>query len=166
MKNCWLSKHQNRRRRGNYRIGHVKFFIISASSGGKDLSVTAMRMKTNSYLRFVSSWHLLWKPNGSGAGGINKMAGSWTTYPQLAIYLWIQDVHEHDPRFWIHTPWTTDTKRARSSHTTRRKRSNKKRSAYGSCTVPRSMLGFIRNRMDWWFDGTITTENSKFLRRE
>ena len=97
---------------------------------------------------------------------VNKKAGSWT-YPQLEIYLWIQDVHEqHDPRCWISTPWTTDTKRARSSHTTRRKRSNKKRSAYGSRTVPRSMLGFIRDRLDWWFDGTITTKNSKFLRRE
>ena len=84
-----------------------------------------------------------------------------------SILCLVEDVHEqHDPGRWIHTPWTAGTKRARSSHTTRRKRSNKKRSAYSTRTVSRFMLGLIRDRMDWWFDGSTPTENSKCLRRE
>ena len=95
------------------------------------------------------------------------MAGSWT-YPPFTIYLWLEDVHErHDPRHWIHLPpAATGTKRARPSHSTWRKRSNKKRRAYSSRTVPRSLLGFIRSGMDWWFDWTTSTKNSSFLRRE
>ena len=91
---------------------------------------------------------------------------SWSTnhftYPQSATCL--EDVYgQHVPRRWIHTSWAAGTKRARSSYTTRRKRSNKKGTACGSRTVPRSLLGFIRGRVDWWFNWTTATKNSDFL---
>ena len=83
-----------------------------------------------------------------------------------SIHLW-QNVHGwHEPGCWLNRSRTLYTKRIGSSYTTRRKRANEERSAYGYRTVPRSMLGFIRSRMDWWFDGTTPTKNSKLLRRE
>ena len=124
---------------------------------------TAIRTKLNPWLRSDIS-------DGTLESSILNKNGSWAHFNFSSILcLDSKDVHgKHDPGRWIHhSPWTTThTKRAWSSHTTRRKGSNKKRSAYGSRTVPRSMLGFVRDRLDWWFDGTTSAKNSKFLRRE